>query len=118
MLRLKPLRRVPRPLLSESNFMVFRIPLVFLLLLLTTTFCGGAPVPTMTIGQNFTVISYGSTTTHSGAIPADGNGSIGPGYFVEFVNGVFAIYNKTNGSRADFKTDVDFWAAAGVALDA
>jgi hypothetical protein len=76
-----------------------------------------APAPTVHIGQNFTGTSYGSTTTNSGALPADGNGAIGPNHFVEFVNGAFAVYNKTNGERVEFKTDVDFWAGAGVALD-
>src|SRR5437870_10414554 len=71
----------------------------------------------MSIGHNFTGISYGGSNTNSASLPADCNGAVGPNHFVEFVNGVFAVYNKTNGSQEDFKTDVDFWAAAHVGID-
>jgi hypothetical protein len=73
---------------------------------------------TVNIGQNFGGTSYGSFTTNSGAIPPDCNGAVGPNHFVQFINGVFAVYNKTNGHRMLFMTDVDFWANAGVGLDA
>jgi len=71
----------------------------------------------ISIGHNFTGISYGNSNTNSAALPPDCNGAVGPNHFVEFVNGVFAVYNKTNGNQEDFKTDVDFWAAAHVGID-
>lgn len=62
------------------------------------------------IGQNFT----GSDNTESGVTPADGNGAIGPKHYVEFINGAFAIYAKTNGLRIRRISDSQFWADAGV----
>src|SRR6185312_7211785 len=64
------------------------------------------------IGQNFT----GSDNTGSGVTPADGDGAIGPKHYVEFINGVFAIYTKTNGLRIRHISDSQFWANAGVIL--
>jgi hypothetical protein len=72
----------------------------------------------VSIGHNFTGISYGSSNTNSASLPPDCNGAVGPNHFVEFINGVFAVYNKTNGDLVDFKTDVDFWAGAKVGIDA
>ena len=71
----------------------------------------------ISVGHNFAGISYGSSNTNSGALPPDCDGAVGPDHFVEFINGVFAVYNKTNGNRVEFKTDVDFWAGAGVGID-
>ena len=76
-----------------------------------------APAPSVTIGHNFAGISYGTSTTNSSALPPDSNGEIGPNDYVEFVNGIFAVYSKTNGHRRSLKTDLDFWAAAGVGID-
>jgi hypothetical protein len=64
------------------------------------------------IGQNFT----GSDNTESGITPADGNGAMGPKHYVEFINGVFAIYAKTNGQRIGRISDAQFWANAGVII--
>jgi len=47
------------------------------------------------IGQNFTGSTYGVNTVYR---PADGDGAIGPDYFVELINGRFAVYSKTNGA--------------------
>jgi hypothetical protein len=75
----------------------------------------GQPYGIAPIGQNFTGISYGSSITDSSALPPDANGAVGPTAYVEFINGIFAIYNKTNGADLiRFSTDVDFWANAGV----
>jgi hypothetical protein len=71
----------------------------------------------MTIGQNFNGVHYGSLNTDSGALPPDCNGTIGPNHFVQFVNGIFAVYNKTNGVRVQIETDLDFWASAQVSID-
>jgi hypothetical protein len=71
----------------------------------------------VSIGQNFTGIMYGSFTTNSAALPPDGNGEIGPNHYVEFINGIFVVYNRTDGSIQELKTDLDFWANAGVGID-
>jgi len=50
--------------------------------------------------------------------PPDTDGSIGPNHYVQFINGRFAVYNKTNGTLAQTpKTDVEFWSAAGISSD-
>ena len=64
------------------------------------------------IGQNFA----GSDNVESGITPADGNGAIGLKHYVEFINGVFSIYAKTNGQRIRHISDSQFWANAGVVI--
>jgi len=64
------------------------------------------------VGQNFT----GSDNTESSITPADGNGAIGPKHYVEFINGEFAIYSKTNGQRLRRISDLQFWANASVVI--
>jgi hypothetical protein len=72
-----------------------------------------AAAPSISIGQNFT----GSTFfVNSQAIPPDSNGVIGPRYFVEFINGSFTVYNKTNGASVKRIADTKFWSNAGVIL--
>ena len=61
------------------------------------------------LGQKFA----GSDNSQTYLTPADGNGAIGPKYFVEFINGAFAIYNKTNGARVLRITDMKFWNNGG-----
>ncbi|MDB6056891.1 MAG: hypothetical protein JWO95_735 [Verrucomicrobiales bacterium] len=65
---------------------------------------------TVTIGQNF----QSSTINSAGSIPADANGAIGPHHYIEFINGTVAVYNRTNAVRVQRKTNVKFWADAGV----
>jgi hypothetical protein len=65
------------------------------------------------IGQNFTGSTYGVNTS---ARPADGDGSIGPAHFVEFINGRFAVYSKTNGAVVKSTTDAAFWQNAGIVV--
>jgi hypothetical protein len=72
---------------------------------------------TAVIGENFQGVVYGSSVTNSSALPPDGNGAVGPTTYVEFINGAFAIYSKTDGHQMRFSTDVDFWANAKVPLD-
>src|SRR5690349_16553517 len=87
-----------------------RWPLICLFLL-----CGfaGRAQPTIQIGQNFTGSSFGAP---SQADPPDSNGAIGPKHFMEFLNGVVAVYSKTNGVRVQFKTDTKFWSDAGLII--
>src|SRR5947209_4544190 len=75
--------------------------------------CAAAPVPTMSIGQNFTSSTF---FVNSQATPPDANGAIGPRHFVEFINGSFAVYNKTNGAQVKRIADTKFWSNAGVLL--
>ncbi len=68
---------------------------------------------TLQVGHNFTGSTYGVNTQ---ALPPDSNGTIGPRHFVEFINGEFAVYNKTNGTNIKRISDLKFWSNAGVIL--
>jgi hypothetical protein len=65
------------------------------------------------IGNNFTGSRFGVNSTYN---PPDGDGCIGPGHFVEFINGHFAAYSRTNGARVQSLTDLSFWSSAGVSI--
>ena len=65
------------------------------------------------IGQNFTGSTFG---VNSAALPADPNGAIGPRHFVEFINGTFVVYNRTNGQSVLRKSDIKFWSDAGLII--
>jgi hypothetical protein len=65
------------------------------------------------VGQNFTGSTLGVDST---ALPPDSNGAAGPDHFVEFINGRFSVYSKTNGARVQTKTDRVFWSQAGVTV--
>jgi hypothetical protein len=65
-------------------------------------------VPTTTIGLNFT----GLNLNDSGFIPPDTMGAVSQYFFVEFINGAFAIYDKTTGALVGSKiTDSTFWTS-------
>ena len=64
---------------------------------------------TVQIGQNFT----GSDNSQTYISPADGNGAIGTNYFVEFINGAFAVYDPSTGAGVVRITDLKFWSNAG-----
>ena len=70
---------------------------------------------TVSVGVNFTGSTGGVV---SQALPPDSNGAIGPGRFMEFINGTVAIYNRTNGASLQRKTDLKFWADAGLNVSA
>src|SRR6185503_18913222 len=91
------------------------LPLVALLFAFCRTVwvASAQPAVPVSIGQNFTGSTFGDD---SAAIPADGNGVIGPQHFVEFINGTFAVYNKTNGQLVKRVSDLQFWSSAGVSL--
>ncbi|MEY2465732.1 MAG: hypothetical protein QOD03_253 [Verrucomicrobiota bacterium] len=87
--------------------------------LLTLASCGAViesarAALTVSIGQNFT----GSDNSQTLITPADSDGAIGPQHFVEFINGTFAVYSKTNGQRKLRISDIKFWSNAGVTLPA
>lgn len=73
---------------------------------------------TVQIGQNFTGSTYynGNNVGNSSAIPPDSDGAVGPNNFVEFINGSFTVYNKTNVLNKVRFSDEQFWANAGVVL--
>jgi hypothetical protein len=98
------------------NFRYVRPVLLFPIFFVSCWFAAAQPV-VVTIGQNFTGVTYGSYNTNSGALPPDDNGAVGPIHYVEFINGMFAVYSKTNGRQLELKTDIDFWGAAGVGID-
>ena len=84
---------------------------IFLLFVALTQQLSGAIE--IQIGVDFT----GSTSEIDVfANPADANGAVGPTHYVEFINGRFAVYNKTNGLRLLHLTDTAFWNAAGISL--
>src|SRR5712671_4955210 len=90
------------------------VPLTALLLSLCSgPWCEAGSVPSISIGQNFTGSTFG---VNSSATPPDANGAIGPGFFVEFINGTFAVYSKTNGAEVKRISDLNFWSAAHVSL--
>ncbi len=63
------------------------------------------------IGTNFTGVSLRTVQTLNGfgIIPPDTMGAVGPNDFVEFVNGAFADYNKSNGTARQLISDTRFW---------
>ena len=69
-----------------------------------------AAVPTF-IGQNLAGSQY---NVDSASVPPDTTGAAGPNHFVEFINGRFSVYNKTNGTRVKTLTDLAFWSALGI----
>src|SRR5436190_18131644 len=50
--------------------------------------------------------------------PPDTDGSIGPNHYVQFINGAFAVYNKSTGALLQSKTDTQFWNSAGIPTSA
>lgn len=69
--------------------------------------------PLVSVGQSFTASTYNLNVV---ALPPDSNGAVGSEYFVEFINGSFAVYNKTNGQNVKRVTDLHFWSNAGVVI--
>jgi hypothetical protein len=65
------------------------------------------------IGQNFTGSTLG---INSDALPPDPNGAAGPNHYVEWINGRFSVYNKTNASRVTTMNDLTFWSRAGISV--
>lgn len=65
--------------------------------------------PTVTIGANFP----GSNVSVSGLVPPDSDGAVGPGQFVELVNGSYRVYDKT-GTLLQQSSLNGFWQAAGI----
>jgi hypothetical protein len=62
------------------------------------------------IGANFTGSSFGAD---SSLVPPDTNGAVGRRHIVEFINGHYAVYRKTDGRRLESLSLDQFWASAG-----
>ncbi len=62
-----------------------------------------------TIGLNFT----GSSFLDSGFVPPDTDGAVGINHFVELINGAYAVYDKSNGTKVQNSTLDQFWTNAG-----
>lgn len=75
--------------------------------------CQSHAVLVVGIGKNFTGSTY---LRDSSSVPPDGNGAVGPQHFVEFINGRFAVFNKTTTSRVLNLDDLTFWSRAGVSV--
>jgi hypothetical protein len=94
----------------SSSFRIFACFILWQILLVPFTH-GAVQIQ---VGKNFN----GSDNSSTFITPADSNGAIGPNHFVEFINGAFAIYNKTNGANISRIRDDEFWANAGVIISA
>lgn len=64
-----------------------------------------------TIGQNFTASTFG---IHSTYYPPNANGAVGSDYFVELINGSYAVYRKSDGAAVQRTSLINFWQNAGV----
>jgi hypothetical protein len=103
-----------RKLSRQATFWLRRAPCLLLVVVFGSLAAqASTPVPSISIGLNFGGSTFGVDTA---ATPADANGAIGPRHYVEFINGSFAVYNKTNGAQVKRIADTKFWSNAGVTL--
>lgn len=61
-----------------------------------------------TVGLNFAGASAGNFA------PPDTDGSVGANHVVEFINGFYRVYNKSNGTLVASSSDDSFWNSAGI----
>ena len=99
---------VPPKIINPASFCAW-LAISLLAIFLTNS---GAAV-NVSIGANFTGSTFG---VNSSFLPPDANGAIGPGRFMEFINGTVAVYNKTNGASVQRKSNAAFWADAGLII--
>ncbi len=81
---------------------------------------GSTEIPTesewtdgLTIGLNFTASTL---FVDSFFIPPDTMGAVGPDHIVEFINGRYSVYRKSDGVRVQTSSLDEFWRAAGVSF--
>src|SRR5258708_18482308 len=65
--------------------------------------------PVVTIGANFA----GANFLDFGANPPDTDGAVGPSQFVELLNSVYRVYDKSGNVLQQLSLN-DFWSSAGV----
>ncbi len=99
---------------KKSNYRMrqFNLPLSLALLLFQSV---GRASLDVSIGHNFTGSQSGIDSSDT---PSDTDGAIGPHHFVEIINGRYSVYDRTNESRVQTSTDLDFWKNAGVTFGA
>ncbi len=68
---------------------------------------------TFQVGQSFTASTYG---IDSSATPPDSDGTVGPSDYVEFINGRYAVFSKSDGTERLTITDTAFWNQAGITI--
>src|SRR5438477_2310302 len=76
--------------------------------------CGAIQSPAqvvLAIGQNFIASTY---RVDAAFLPPDSDGSVGQQHYVEFINGRFSVFKKTDGSKVQTMTDTAFWTQAGI----
>lgn len=66
--------------------------------------------PVVTIGANF---EGSNAVIATGFSPPDTDGAVGPSQFVELVNGLYRVYDKS-GNVLQQLSLADFWSSAGV----
>jgi VCBS repeat-containing protein len=64
--------------------------------------------PVVTIGANF----EGANQGDAGAFPPDTDGAVGPSQFVELLNGIYRVYDKSGNVLQQTSLD-QFWSSAG-----
>jgi VCBS repeat-containing protein len=67
------------------------------------------PIPVVTIGVNFEGANQGDAS----AVPPDTDGAVGPSQFVELLNGIYRVYDKSGNVLQQTSLN-DFWTSAGV----
>ncbi|HTL18865.1 MAG TPA: hypothetical protein VL793_16630 [Patescibacteria group bacterium] len=72
-----------------------------------------AAQPVAVIGRNFTAATL---RVDSSAVPPDSEGAVGLSHYVEFINGRFSVFNKSDGAQVKTMTDRVFWSQAGITL--
>ena len=97
---------------NNPSCMFRLIEAVFVALLLTVATSTRASV-VMGIGQNFTASTLGVDSIDT---PPDSDGAVGPTNYVEFINGRFAVFDKTNAVRVQSMTNLLFWRQAGITV--
>src|SRR5215475_2291055 len=73
------------------------------------------PVPVVTIGVNFSGAAF-HTDPSIAVTPPDTDGAAGPTSFVELLNNLYRVYDKS-GALLQFTRLPEFWTSAGVTLD-
>jgi hypothetical protein len=99
---------VPKPKSNSPRLFIWLTALF-----LAVTGINSQAAVTLSLGANFTGSTFG---VNSSFLPPDANGAIGPGRFMEFINGTVAVYNKTNGASVQRKSNAAFWADAGLII--
>ena len=83
-------------------------------LFLTSILLGVAALQGQTIIENFPGVSFSDDLSlGQNLTPPDTMGAAGTNQFVEFINGAFAVFNKT-GVRQLLISDATFWENAGI----